>query len=84
MIELTIPRLIILFFILAFLSNGSGFSQNENTNWHFGYGAGIRFAFGTSVRVNDGQMNGFEGFSSISSADGTLLFYTNGIESRVI
>ena len=57
------------------------FSQNEAANWYFGFGAGIRFDQfnGTVAAVNNGQLNTYEGCTSISDADGNLLFYTDGI-----
>ena len=57
------------------------FSQNEAANWYFGFGAGIRFdqINGTVATVNNGQLNTYEGCTSISDADGGLLFYTDGI-----
>jgi len=56
------------------------FSQNEASNWYFGYGAGLKFdiALNSAYSVDDGQLHTFEGCTSISNALGNLLFYTDG------
>ncbi|MDU8886098.1 T9SS type B sorting domain-containing protein [Yeosuana sp. MJ-SS3] len=56
------------------------FSQNEASNWYFGYGAGIKFdiALNTSGSIDDGQLHTFEGCTSFSDEYGNLLFYTDG------
>jgi len=55
--------------------------QGEATNWYFGFGAGMQFdqATGTTTVVNDGQLSTNEGCSTISDANGNLLFYSDGI-----
>jgi len=70
----------IVFISLLFYSTFC-FSQNEASNWYFGFGAGIHFdaLSGTVVSVNDGQLSTNEGCTSISDSDGNLLFYTDGI-----
>jgi len=57
------------------------FSQNEAANWYFGFGAGIQFNQNNTAvaSVSNGQLNTNEGCASISSANGKLLFYTDGI-----
>jgi hypothetical protein len=56
------------------------YAQQEAANWYFGENAGIRFdsAAGTVTAVNGGQLNTREGCSSISDANGNLLFYSDG------
>lgn len=55
--------------------------QGEAANWYFGENAGMQFnqATGTTTVVNDGQLNTREGCSTISDANGNLLFYSDGI-----
>lgn len=56
------------------------YAQQEASNWYFGENAGIRFdaAAGTVTALTDGQLNTREGCSSISDANGNLLFYSDG------
>ncbi|MBT8395031.1 MAG: hypothetical protein KJN66_09295, partial [Bacteroidia bacterium] len=56
------------------------FSQQEASNWYFGYGAGMQFnlANGTIDVLDDGQLNTNEGCSAISDKFGNLLFYSDG------
>ena len=54
-------------------------AQKEFDNWYFGNRAGISFASGTAQPLSDGVMVSGEGSASISTAQGSLLFYTNGI-----
>lgn len=58
----------------------NSFSQNEASNWYFGFGAGIKFnPLDNSVAsVNDGKLSTIEGCTSISDDAGNLLFYTDG------
>lgn len=54
-------------------------SQNESSNWYFGFGAGVHFNKEGNVNaLIDGQLNTFEGCAAISNASGDLLFYTDG------
>ncbi|EDP71899.1 CHU large protein; uncharacterized [Flavobacteriales bacterium ALC-1] len=57
------------------------FGQNEASYWYFGQNAGLRFdtASGTVTAISDGRINTLEGCTSISDADGNLLFYSDGI-----
>ena len=54
-------------------------SQDEANNWYFGEFAGISFSTGDPVALTDGQINTWEGCSSISASNGSLRFYTDGI-----
>lgn len=57
----------------------SGFAQKEASNWYFGINAGLHFNDDGSVSaLAGGEMQTNEGCSSISDADGNLLFYTDG------
>lgn len=53
-----------------------------NQNWVFGHGAGLDFSNANTstapVPISGFAMNTNEGCASISDANGTLLFYTNG------
>ncbi len=71
-------RLYILLFNLIIYFNC--FSQNEANNWYFGQKAGVSFNTGTPVVVTGGQLSTLEGCSSLSDADGNLLFYTDGMK----
>lgn len=56
------------------------YAQGETSNWYFGQGAGIKFENDGSVTtLTDGQLDTFEGCSTISDSFGNLLFYTDGI-----
>lgn len=53
-------------------------AQNETNVWYFGDGAGLDFNVGTDPGVlEDGELDSFEGCSSICNSDGDLLFYTD-------
>jgi PKD repeat protein len=54
--------------------------QKEANVWYFGNFLGIDFNSGTAVPLNDGQLNTIEGVATISDANGSLLFYTDGIK----
>ena len=55
------------------------FSQQEASNWYFGYGAGIKFnTNGTITSLTNGQLNTLEGCASLSDSNGNLMFYTDG------
>jgi len=70
-------RLPLLIFLL-FLSLNM-FAQKEAAIWYFGDGAGLDFNNGSPVALTDGQLSTIEGCSTISDANGSLLFYTDGI-----
>lgn len=53
-------------------------AQKEANFWYFGYNAGLNFSLGLPVAMTNGQLNTWEGCSSISSSTGNLLFYTDG------
>ncbi len=70
------------FLIIAILLSSSrvALSVNENTNWMFGYNAGITFktSDGEPIALDSSSIYNFEGCSSISDKEGNLLFYTDG------
>ena len=54
---------------------------NKRANyWYFGGNAGINFNSGLPVALFDGAMASAEGVSTVSSKNGSLLFYTNGVK----
>ncbi|PHR90026.1 MAG: hypothetical protein COA80_16700 [Leeuwenhoekiella sp.] len=63
--------------ILLVCSNAS--AQGQANNWYFGYGAGLNFSTGSPRPLTDGSLYTLEGCASISSENGNLLFYTDGI-----
>lgn len=54
-------------------------AQREAANWFFGVNAGLNFNTGIPIVLDTGQVNSLEGCSTISDANGTLLFYTDGV-----
>ena len=54
-------------------------AQKEADFWYFGKNAGIRFTDSGPVALQDGVLNTEEGCSVISSKEGVLKFYTDGI-----
>jgi hypothetical protein len=56
------------------------YSQNQTINWYFGQNAGITFSTNPPTYMGGGQLNTFEGTSSMSDNSGNLLFYTDGIK----
>ncbi len=57
----------------------NSFGQKQNNIWYFGDNAGVDFASGSPVALSNGQTNTLEGTSTISDANGNLLFYTDGV-----
>ena len=62
---------------MGFLYIGS--AQKEAAIWYFGQNAGVDFNSGTPVALTDGALNTWEGCSTISDSNGSLLFYSDGI-----
>ena len=56
-----------------------GYTQNHSNIWYFGHNAGLDFNSGDPVVLTNGELSTDEGCASISTTDGTLLFYTDGI-----
>ena len=69
-------KTILLFFLLLYTTLAH--SQKEANIWYFGRNAGIDFSSGNPVALTNGQLNTFEGASSISDKNGNLLFYSDG------
>ncbi len=68
--------------ILIFLSCIFSFvlvnAQQENNYWYFGENAGLDFSTSPPTSLDDGALSSFEGCSSVSDVNGSLLFYTDG------
>ena len=54
-------------------------AQNEADIWYFGANAGLNFNSGTAEVLLDGALDTVEGCATISSNNGDLLFYTDGV-----
>lgn len=68
-----------LFFLSSFFILINSYAQKEANNWFFGGNAGLSFETGSPVPIAGGQLNTEEGCTSISTSDGDLLFYSNGV-----
>ncbi len=67
------------YLLILFLSTAFAQAQGEANIWYFGQNAGLDFNSGSPVALLDGQINTYEGCAIISTSDGQLLFYTDGI-----
>jgi len=54
------------------------YAQNETINWYFGNKAGLNFDLGQRNVLANSQMNTPAGSTSISNAEGLLMFYSDG------
>ncbi|WP_439152569.1 T9SS type B sorting domain-containing protein [Winogradskyella sp.] len=54
-------------------------AQGEANFWYFGLNAGLDFNNGAPEVLSNGQLATFEGCATMASADGDLLFYTDGV-----
>ncbi len=69
----------IIFLIL--LTSHNAYSQGENNWWHLSKNISIDFNSGTpQVSLSGGLTTGTEEVTSVSDAQGNLLFYSDGIE----
>ncbi len=66
--------------ILAMFLSASIIAQKQANHWFFGYHAGLDFSNGVPEPISNSQIFTREGCSSISSKNGNLQFYTDGIE----
>jgi WD40 repeat protein len=55
------------------------FSQLENNIWYFGANAGLDFSTNPPLLLTNGQLSTGEGCATVSSANGSLLFYSDGV-----
>ena len=69
-----------LFFSVILISVSlSANAQGEKDNWKFGHFASVSFSSITPTGGDPNSSNHLEGVSDISSPNGDLLFYSNGI-----
>jgi hypothetical protein len=71
-----IKKLLLSFFLSAFCLSLT--AQHEADKWYFGTLGGLDFSSGSPVAIT-GSLNSPEGTASVSTAAGTLLFYTDGV-----
>ena len=71
----SVKKLLLLAFFITFAAH----AQHEADNWFFGAHAGLDFNTGAPVILSGGQLDTYEGCSTISDRYGNLLFYTDGI-----
>ncbi len=64
-------------YVVIFISSFA-FGQNQAANWYFGLNAGVNFNTTPATALTDGVILSTEGAAAVSTADGRLLFYTNG------
>ena len=67
-----------IFILIPFLLTNLLHAQKEANIWYFGEKAGLDFTTGNPVSLTNGQMDTWEGCSTISSPNGILLLYTDG------
>lgn len=69
-----------LFLVSLLLSVNSLFSQENTANlWYFADHAGISFNTGIPIALTEGQTDIIEGCATLCDEDGSLLFYTDGM-----
>jgi len=66
-------------FVFSIFVSLTSFSQKEADFWYFGNNAGIQFTPTGPVALENGALSTDEGCSVISTKEGKLLFYTDGI-----
>jgi type IX secretion system substrate protein len=71
-------KLLTAFLIWVCVFENNVFAQKENNIWYFGNNAGVDFNSGSPVALTNGMVVTYEGNSTISDANGNLLFYTDG------
>lgn len=55
------------------------FAQKQTAFWYFGEFSGLDFNSGNPIALTDSQMTTIEGCATMSSPDGELLMYTDGV-----
>lgn len=66
--------------ILFIIFSISSFGQKEGLIWYFGGKAGLSFKSGNPQVLTNGKISTAEGCSAISSPEGDLLLYTDGLK----
>jgi len=67
------------YILIGILISLTCYSQNQGNIWYFGTHAGLDFNTGAPVLLENGMLDTFEGTSCISTSNGELLFYTDGV-----
>jgi len=67
------------FTFLLFICISGLQAQKQNNFWYFGNECGIDFNSGAPVVFTNGKLLTTEGCTSVSDANGNLLFYTDGV-----
>jgi gliding motility-associated-like protein len=68
-----------LVYILFIFYCAQAYTQKQTAYWHFGTFAGLDFNSGSPIAFSGSQLTTVEGCASISSPNGQLLFYTDGV-----
>ncbi|MBT4411737.1 MAG: hypothetical protein HOC82_18000, partial [Bacteroidetes bacterium] len=71
-------KLFTLIFGLMAIS-ATGICQKEGAIWYFGHNAGLDFTQHYPRPITDGQTFTKEGIATMSTSEGDLLFYTDGV-----
>lgn len=66
------------FCIIIFCFVGNQSTAQQSNVWYFGVYAGLNFNTTPPTALTDGQLNTFEGCTSISDYNGQILFYSDG------
>ena len=77
--QLQLIQRFLLFIILVLLMPCLVLAQGESNYWYFGIKAGLNFNAFPANALTNGQVNAHGGSSSISDANGNLLFYSQGM-----
>lgn len=72
---MSISRIVLFICLITNLLQG----QNEHNFWYFGARAALDFSSGNPESLDNSDMIAFEGIATVSSAEGALLFYTDGL-----
>lgn len=72
-------KILLLSILMISVCLKASFAQGEAKVWYFGGHAGIDFNSGVPVALTNGSLKCNEGCASISTSNGSLRFYTNGI-----
>jgi gliding motility-associated-like protein len=75
----SLTRFLIVIGVIIMLHPAELLAQKEGLFWYFGGNAGLRFHQGYPEALSDGALSTVEGCSSISSDNGKLRLYTDGI-----
>lgn len=66
--------------VLSVLLGTALHAQPQHRYWYFGFNAGLDMGTDPPTALHDGMIATDEGVTSITDADGQLLFYSNGVQ----